>query len=118
MDDDDDDEDEEDKEACWASISRRACSRMERMASSEPPPPPPPPPLDEDGGRDVSAVRCGKTSKLGQNFGIFWKRLWGNGRSKLACFLDLQLTLGLLQDGLNGFIRATLWCADTSGDVA
>lgn len=59
MEEEDDDEDEEDKEACWASISRRACSRMERMASSDPPPAP----LDEDGGRDVSAVRWG--SKAG-----------------------------------------------------
>lgn len=55
----DSDDVEEDKEeealrmgssaACWASISRRACSRIDRMASSDPlppcaPPVPPPPP--------------------------------------------------------------------------
>lgn len=51
---DTDDEEEDDalrmgsSAACWASISLRACSRMERMASSDPLPPPlpiPPPPF-------------------------------------------------------------------------
>lgn len=62
MEDEEDEEDEDEafrtgsRAACCASISRRACSRMERMASSEPLPPLLLKPMDEEGGIEVSAA--------------------------------------------------------------
>ncbi len=38
-------------------------------------------------------------------------------RKRLTCFLHLQLSLGLLQDGLDGFVGAGLRRADPGGDV-
>lgn len=49
---------------------------------------------------------------------LMGKFLGGNQCSRLACFLDLQFTLGLLEDGLDGFVGATFGCADTGGNVA